>query len=94
MIAYVWLLLIAYNRLNGVWRVELSGVMSAMNLHQPYKANSHFDHTLLYPVFTMHQCWERSNFKKIPTHTQDHGDAKQQEARVCPCTLVDRKRKR
>ena len=20
-------------------------------------------------------CWERSNFKKIPTHTQDHGDA-------------------
>ena len=20
-------------------------------------------------------CWGRSNFKKIPTHTQDHGDA-------------------
>ena len=25
---------------------------------------------------------ERSNFKKIPTHTQDHGDAKQREGRV------------
>ena len=37
---------------------------------------------------------ERSNFKKNPTHTQDHGDAKQREGRVCPRTLVDRKRKR
>ena len=36
---------------------------------------------------------ERSNFKKIPTHTQDHGDAQQREGRVCPRTLVDRKRK-
>ena len=24
----------------------------------------------------------RSNFKKIPTHTQDHGDAYQREGRV------------
>ena len=38
---------------------------------------------------------KRSNFKKNSyTHTQDHGDAKQQEGRVCPRTLVDRKRKR
>ena len=38
---------------------------------------------------------ERSNFKKIPTHTQDHGDdiAMRGES-VCPCTIVDRKRKR
>ena len=38
---------------------------------------------------------ERSNFKKFPTHTQDHGDgiATRGES-VCPCTLVDRKRKR
>ena len=37
---------------------------------------------------------ERSNFKKIPTHTQDHGDgiATRGES-VCPRTLVDRKRK-
>ena len=44
-IAYVWLLLLAHDRLNGVWRVELSGVMSANHLHQQYKASSHFDHT-------------------------------------------------
>ena len=25
---------------------------------------------------------ERSNFKKFPTHTQDHGDAQQREGRV------------
>ena len=25
---------------------------------------------------------ERSNFKKFPTHTQDHGDASQREGRV------------
>ena len=37
---------------------------------------------------------ERSNFKKIHTHTQDHGDAYQREGRVCPRTLVDRKQKR
>ena len=38
---------------------------------------------------------ERSNFKKFPTHTQDHGDgiATGGES-VRPCTLVDRKRKR
>ena len=38
---------------------------------------------------------ERSNFKKIPTHTQDHGDgiATRGES-VRPRTLVDRKRKR
>ena len=39
--------------------------------------------------------WERSNFKKFPTHTQDHGDdiATRGES-VRPRTLVDRKRKR
>ena len=37
---------------------------------------------------------EHSNFKKNPTNTQDHGDAQQREARVCPRTLVDPKRKR
>ena len=38
---------------------------------------------------------ERSNFKKFPTHTQDHGDgiATRGES-VRPRTLVDRKRKR
>ena len=38
---------------------------------------------------------ERSNFKKILTHTQDHGDgiATRGES-VRPRTLVDRKRKR
>ena len=41
-----------------------------------------------------HGVGERSNFKTIPTHTQDHGDAWQREGRVCPRTLVDRKRKR
>ena len=37
---------------------------------------------------------ERSNFKKIPTHTQDHGDgiATRGES-VRPRTLVDRKQK-
>ena len=44
MIAYVWLLLLAYDRLTGVWRVELSGVVSVNHLHQQYKASSHFDH--------------------------------------------------
>ena len=37
---------------------------------------------------------ERSNFKKFPTHTQDHGDAQQREGEYCLRTLVDRKRKR
>ena len=33
--------------------------------------------------------------KKIPTHTQDHGDGiATREGEYCPCTLVDRKRKR
>ena len=41
-----------------------------------------------------HDVGERSNFKKIPTHMQDHGDAQQREGRVCPRTLVDQKRKR
>ena len=38
---------------------------------------------------------ERSNFKKIPKHTQDHGDgiATRGES-VRPRTLVDRKQKR
>ena len=35
--AYVWLLLLAYARLTGVRRVELSGVMSANHLHQQYR---------------------------------------------------------
>ena len=37
---------------------------------------------------------ERSNFKKFPTHTQDHGDgiATRGES-ICPRTLVDHKRK-
>ena len=51
MIAYVWLLLLAYARLTGVWRVELSGVMSANHLHHQYRQV----HTLIilysYPVF-------------------------------------------
>ena len=51
MIAYVWLLLLAYARLTGVRRVELSGVMSANHLHQQYKASSHFDHIPLLPSF-------------------------------------------
>ena len=38
---------------------------------------------------------EHSNFKKIPTHTQYHGDGKATRAEsVRPRTLVDRKRKR
>ena len=32
--------------------------------------------------------------KKNPRHTQDDGDAYKRVGRVCPCTLVDRKRKR
>ena len=36
---------------------------------------------------------ERSNFKKNPTHTQDHGDLWQRAGRVSSCTLVDPKRK-
>ena len=51
MIAYVWLLLLAHDRLNGVCRVELSGVMSANHLHQQYKASSHFDHIPSIPSF-------------------------------------------
>ena len=34
--------------------------------------------TILMPIlsyFTSFTVGERSNFKKIPTHTQDHGDA-------------------
>ena len=50
-IAYVWLLLLAHDRLNGVWRVELSRVMSANHLHQQYKASSHFDHIPFIPSF-------------------------------------------
>ena len=50
-IAYVWLLLLAYDRLTGVWRVELSGVMSANHLHQQYEASSHFDHIPFIPSF-------------------------------------------
>ena len=51
MIAYVWLLLIAYDRLTEVWRVELLGVMSANHLHQQYKASSHVDHIFFIPSF-------------------------------------------
>ena len=63
-IAYVWLLLLAYDRLTGVWRVELSGVMSANHLHQLYKASSHFDHIPFIPSFyaldsTLKHCMSR-----------------------------------
>ena len=51
MIAYVWLLLLAHGRLNRVWRVDLSRVMSANHPHQQYKASSHFDHIPLLPSF-------------------------------------------
>ena len=51
MIAYVWLLLIAYDRLTGVRRVELSGFICANHLHQQYKASSHFDHIPFIPSF-------------------------------------------
>ena len=38
---------------------------------------------------------EHSNFKKIPTHTQDHGDDIATRGEIVrPRTLVDRKRKR
>ena len=38
---------------------------------------------------------EHSNFKKFPTHMQDHGDGiATREGEYCPRTLVDRKRKR
>ena len=37
---------------------------------------------------------EHSNFKKIPTHTQDHGDASQREGRVLPTYPRRPKRKR
>ena len=50
--AYVWIKLLAYDKLIGVWRVELSRIMTAKNLHQQYKASSHFDHTLRIPSFT------------------------------------------
>ena len=42
--------LLALDRLNGVWRIELSGIMSANHLHQQYKASSHFDH-IFHPQF-------------------------------------------
>ena len=64
MFAYVWLLLLAYARLTGVRRVELSGVMSANHLHQQYKASSHFDHIPLLSSFyalvsTLKHCMSR-----------------------------------
>ena len=37
---------------------------------------------------------ERSNFKKIPTHTQDHGDAQQREGGVLSTYPRRPKRKR
>ena len=63
-IAYVWLLLPAYDRLTGVWRVELSRVLSANHLHQHCRKV----HTLIiffhYPVFcalvsTLKHCMSR-----------------------------------
>ena len=64
MIAYVWLLLLAYDRLTGVRRVELSRVMSVNHLHQQYEASSHFDHIPLLPSFyalvsTLKHCMSR-----------------------------------
>ena len=38
--------------------------------------DQHMDKVMLVDV------GERSNFKKFPTHTQDHGDAQQREGRV------------
>ena len=45
------ILLLTYDRLTGVYQVELSGIMSVNHLHQQYKASSHFDHTPLLPSF-------------------------------------------
>ena len=36
----------------------------------------------------------RSNFKKIPMHTQDHVMHRNERGECCLCTHVDRKRKR
>ena len=49
----------------------------------------------VYKMLEVMNVGERSNFKKIPTHMQDHGDgiATRGES-VRPRTLVDRKRKR
>ena len=33
------------------------------------------DLDVIYIISSIHCVGERSNFKKIPTHTQDHGDA-------------------
>ena len=61
-IAYVWLLLLAYDRLTGVWRVDLSSVLSVNHLHHCRQV-----HTLIislsYPVlcisFTLKHCMSR-----------------------------------
>ena len=49
-IAYVWLLLFAYDRLSGVRRIELSGVEWESS-SSTLQASSHFDHTSLLPSF-------------------------------------------
>ena len=46
-IAYVWLLLFAYDRLTGVWRVDLSRDLSANHLHQHCRQV----HTLIISLF-------------------------------------------
>ena len=62
-IAYVWLLCLAYDRLTGVWRVELSEVMSANHLHQQYRQVHTLIISLSYPVlcisFTLKHCMSR-----------------------------------
>ena len=50
-IAYVWLLLLAYDRLTGVWRVDLSRVLSVNHLHQHCRQVHTLIISLSYPVF-------------------------------------------
>ena len=63
-IAYVWLPLLDYDRLTGVWRVELSRVLSANHLHQHCRQVQTLIISLFIPSFyalvsTLKHCMSR-----------------------------------
>ena len=65
-IAYVWLLLLDYDRLTGVWRVDLSRVLSANHLHQHCRQVHTLIISLFVPSFyalvtTLKHCMSRIN---------------------------------
>ena len=65
---------VKWKELNGPFGNPASGVPVVDDIIEWY-FGSHRDRTLLKVVPQLTGVGERSNYKKIPTHMQDHGDA-------------------